>query len=134
MLIKQRDLDALAAGKLDLAFRRWERPRVKVGTRLRTSHGVVEVLAVDVVPMTKISDRDARRAGCADRRELLAVLRRRPKGRVHRVRLRRAGEDPRVALRARSRLTAAERTELEARLARMDRASREPWTTQLLSQ
>lgn len=133
MLFKQVFLDALAAGRADLAFRRWDRARVKTGSRLRTSHGVVEVLAVDVVPMTGISERDARRAGLGSRSELIAMLKAKGSGRVHRVRLKLAGEDPRIALRKKAKLTKAERAEVVARLARLDKASRRgAWTKTVL--
>ena len=36
------ELAAIRAGDVDVAFRRWERPRVKVGTRMRTAVGLVE--------------------------------------------------------------------------------------------
>ncbi|MAG56350.1 MAG: hypothetical protein CMJ83_08680 [Planctomycetes bacterium] len=133
MLFKQRFLDALASGGVDLAFRRWDRARAKVGTKMRTSHGLVEVLDVEVVPMTKITERDARRAGRASRAELLELLKSKPKGRIHRVRLRLAGEDPRIALRAKASFTKDELADVTARLARLDQASRRgAWTRTVL--
>lgn len=132
MLFKAQTLARIASGEVDLAFRRWPRARVKVGTRLRTAVGVLEVVAVDVVAMARITEREARRAGCASRAELVALLRGGRGGRVHRVRLRPAGADPRVALRARSRMTRAERDELGARLARLDAAAEAPWVEDVL--
>ena len=84
MLIAQRFLDELKAGRVDLAFRRWPRARVTAGTHLRTAIGVVEVVSVDVVPMTGISEREAHRAGFESASELRCELRAR-KGRVHRI-------------------------------------------------
>jgi len=47
MLIAQWFLDELKAGRADLAFRRWPRARVSVGTHLRTSIvGLTESLEV----------------------------------------------------------------------------------------
>ena len=40
MLIRPAELEAIRRGEIDLAFRRWDRPRDKVGTRLRTAVGV----------------------------------------------------------------------------------------------
>ena len=132
MLIARWFLDELAAGRADLAFRRWPRVRVKVGTRLRTAIGIVEVVSVDAVPMTGISDREARRAGYESALELRSELRAR-KGRVHRIRLRPAGPDPRKALARRSRLSAAEVAQLRERLERMDSRSRSgSWTRRTL--
>ena len=37
MMIRPVELDGIRRGEIDLAFRRWARPRVRVGTRMRTS-------------------------------------------------------------------------------------------------
>ena len=132
MLIERWFLDELAAGRADLAFRRWPRARVKVGTRLRTAVGVVEVVSVDVVPMAGISQREARRAGYESAKQLRGELRAR-KGRAHRIRLRPAGPDPRQALARRSRLSEDEVAEIRVRLERMDSRSRSgAWTLRTL--
>ena len=132
MLIAQRFLDELKAGRADLAFRRWPRARVTAGTHLRTAIGVVEVVSVDVVPMTGISEREAHRAGFDSASELRCELRAR-KGRVHRIRLRALGPDPRKALARQSRLGAAEIEGLRQRLERMDSRSRTgAWTRRTL--
>jgi DNA-binding transcriptional ArsR family regulator len=132
LLFKRATLDKIVSGEVDLAFRRWARPRVKVGTRLRTAVGVLEVTAVDVVPYAKLTEKEARRAGFASRTELLEALEGR-EGTIHRVRLRYAGEDPRIALRQRSRLTDEEIVELQRRLGRLDAASRHgAWTSSVL--
>ena len=57
MLIRPADLARIRDGEIDLAFRRWERPRLLVGTRMRTSVGLVEVTSVDEVD--DISEDDA---------------------------------------------------------------------------
>ena len=132
MLIARRFLDKLKAGRADLAFRRWPRARVTAGTHLRTAIGVVEVVSVDVVPLTGISEREAHRAGFENAAELRRELRAR-NGRVHRIRLRAAGPDPRKALARRSRLGAAEVEGLRERLERMDSRSRSgAWTRRTL--
>jgi len=96
---------------------------------MRTPIGVLEVVRVDVVQPDAITEEEARRAGDGSLDELLAALERHGEGEVHRIELRFAGPDPRVALRARSRLDAGERAEIAARLARLDRASSHgPWT------
>ncbi len=133
MLFKRPVLDGIAAGKIDRAFRRWRRPRVRRGSRLRTAVGVLEVDAVDVVTIAGISEHDARRAGFSSREVLVSELTGRD-GSVYRVRLHLAGPDPRVDLRERTHLTAAELAEVDRRLARLDTASgRGPWTTAVLS-
>jgi hypothetical protein len=119
VLFRGETLAGIAAGEIDLAFRRWPRARVKAGTQLRTAIGVLEVVAVDVVDPRRIGTRDAGRAGYASREALVAALDEFGSGDVHRIRLRRGGADPRIALRERAALSADERAELERRLERM---------------
>jgi hypothetical protein len=129
--IRRPVLDAIAAGTVTLVFRRWDRPRVRVGGTQRTPVGVLEFTAVDPVDQADLTADDARAAGFTD----LAALQRaqRGDGQLYRVALRLAGPDPRVALRAKRRLSQAERAEIDDRLARMDRASTHgPWTAAVL--
>jgi hypothetical protein len=130
MLFNLRALDGIAAGQIDLAFRRWKRPTVRAGGTLRTRAGVLAIDSVDPTSIRAISAEDARRAGFSTRRELLASLR--PEGRLYRVEFQRIGDDPRATLRRRARIGKAERAELDARLARMDRARGESWTRRVL--
>ncbi len=130
MLLNRRALDGIAAGEIDLAFRRWKRPTVKAGGTLRTRAGVLAIDAVEPTSERRITAGDARRAGFASRKELLASLR--PEGRLYRIEFHRIGDDPRAALRERTEITMQERAELDARLDRMDRSRGEPWTRRLL--
>ena len=130
MLFNLRALEGIEAGEIDLAFRRWKRPTVRAGGTLRTRAGLLSIESVERTSLRAISAEDARRAGFGSRRELLASLR--PEGRLYRVEFRRLGEDPRAILRKRARIGKADRAELDARLARMDRARGEPWTHQVL--
>jgi hypothetical protein len=133
VLLRQATLDGIVAGEIDLAFRRWERPRVKVGTRLRTSHGLVEVLRVEAVKLDAITAADAKRAGFASAAEVIAMLEAREHGTAYRIGLRHAGDDPRIALRDDDALDAAALAEIRERLARFDRASRSgAWTRAIL--
>lgn len=117
VLFKRRQLDGIAAGTVTLAFRRWERARVKAGTRLRTAVGVVAIERVDEVD--DVTADEARRAGVASRAEALGEGR---PGSLYRIELRFAGPDPRVALRA------GEPTREDLR--RLDRMG--PWTYEVL--
>jgi hypothetical protein len=126
-------LAAIRDGRVDLAFRRWRRPRVRAGSRMRTAVGVIEVLSVEIVEAGAITAADARRAGFGSREELFEVLFAHGEGDIHRVELRYAGADPRVALRERDRLNDEEHAELTRRLERLDRASRQgAWTRTVL--
>jgi hypothetical protein len=131
VLLRRPVLDAIAAGTITCVFRRWGRPRVRVGGTQRTAVGVLEFTSVDPVDEADLTADDARAAGFAD----LAALQRaqRGDGQLYRMGVRLAGPDPRVALRAKRRLSQADRAEIAARLARMDRASAHgPWTAAVL--
>lgn len=133
MLFRKEFLDGIAAGSVTSAFRRWERSRVRAGSRLRTAVGVVEIDAVDVIDESDIDDGDARRAGYRCRAELLAELARRPTGVVYRIELHLAGPDPRQRLREQADLTDDELAQVRQRLARMDKTSgKGAWTEEVL--
>jgi hypothetical protein len=132
MLFRQDVLRRIGEGEVTLAFRRWRRPTVKAGGTLRTRVGVLAIDSVEVVDERDVTDADARRAGAPDRE---AVLSEGPAERpLYRIEFRLAGPDPRVALRGRSHIPPGERAEIDARLARLDAASRHgPWTATVLS-
>jgi hypothetical protein len=133
MMIRPATLTAIARGDVDLAFRRWDRPRVLVGTRLRTAIGVVEVVTVERVAPSSITAAQARRAGeksLADLQRMLVAKADRP---LYRVELRFGGEDPRAALR-REVPSQEEIADIGRRLERLDRASSiGPWTAATLA-
>jgi hypothetical protein len=95
MLFPRRHLEGIADGRVTLAFRRWEQPRVKAGTRMRTAVGVVAVDAVDVVQ--DVTDDELARAGLDSRAEAMGGGR---PGDLYRIALHLEGPDPRIALRA----------------------------------
>ena len=131
--IRPVELAGIKAGVLDLGFRRWDRPRVVVGTRMRTAVGLIEVTSVEPVDEATITEDDARRAGAASLDALRRGLAARADRPVFRVGLRWAGDDPRIALRQRP-PTEAELAEIRARLDRLDAASSTgPWTRQTLA-
>ena len=132
MMIRPDTLAAIRDGRVDLAFRRWDRPRVVVGTRLRTRVGVLEVLEVERVAPSRITAEDARRAGAGSLAELRRMLEAKADRPVWRVRLRHAGVDPREVLR--STIPDAEEVDrIRGRLDRLDRASSiGPWTAATL--
>ncbi len=134
MLIRPVELEKIRRGDIDLAYRRWDRPRLRVGTRMRTAVGLVEVTSVERIDPDTLTDADAVRAGAPSRADLIARLADRPDRPVYRIGLRYAGADPRVALRDDADLTDDMRTELLGRLVRYDEASRHgPWTEATLA-
>ncbi|CAM3592073.1 hypothetical protein [Nocardioides zeicaulis] len=128
MMIRASELAAIRAGTIDLAFRRWARPRVVVGTQLRTSVGLVEVTSVEEVDVATLTEDDAARAGAASLTALLDGLAARPDDPAWRIGVAYAGPDPRELLRA-SVPDAGEVAAIHARLDRLDAASPiGPWT------
>src|SRR4051794_33623349 len=99
MLIPLKILRGIRDGDVTLAFRRWDRPRVRAGTKQRTAIGLVEFTQVAEVDPAKITDRQARASGFPDAAALTDLLDRRRGERTYRIELRYAGADPRVALR-----------------------------------
>jgi hypothetical protein len=132
VLIDRATAQGIADGSVTLAFRRWDRPRMRVGSRQRTGAGVVEVVSVEVVDPASLTDEDARAAGTGSLERLHSLLDRRPGSAVYRMEVRWAGPDPRVALRAETELSDADRRLLDLRLDRLDTARGTPWTRQVL--
>ena len=112
MLIPVKVLEKIRSGDIDLAFRRWQKPTVKVGGRLRSVVGELRIGSVNIVDPSVISDSDATRAGYASADDLRADLFRerpgaartrtaRPTGSslIFRVEVAYMGQDTRVALR-----------------------------------
>jgi hypothetical protein len=132
VLFKRDTLDKIAQGSITLAFRRWARPTVKSGGRLRTAIGELAIDDIRIVAINEITPGDAKRAGCDSTAAVIASLRE-GSAPIYRIALRLAGTDPRVALRKRSALSAADIREIAAKLARMDaRSPSGPWTLRVL--
>lgn len=132
MLFKLHLLEGIASGHVTLAFRRWKRPTVKAGGSLKTSIGVLQICSVDIIDEGKITPQAARRAGFGSVAELLASLGERG-GELYRIEFKRAGDDPRIALREDADLSAVEIEQLRTRLGRLDDHSKlGPWTLTVL--
>lgn len=133
MLIKRAVLDAIVAGDIDTLFRRQKKPTVKAGGTLRTQIGVLEIVSVEEIALTDLTDDDVRRSGFAAVDDLVASMEAKSEGSDYRVRVRLGGDDPRLALRDETDLTVDEVDLIGDRLQRFDRASRRgPWTRTLL--
>ncbi len=145
VLVRQSVLAQIQAGEVTLQFRRWRKPTVKAGGRLRTAIGELAIEAVDVVERRSVGDADARAAGYASAAELLAELyaERKATGRsrtarpdessqLYRVKVSYAGDDDRRQRRE-SIPGADELRAIIATLARIDaRSTRGPWTQRTL--
>lgn len=132
MLFRAALLDRIKAGEVTLAFRRWQRPTVKAGGRLRTAIGELTIDAVDTCTADAISETDARTAGFATRAALLAELDARQEGDIYRIAFRFDRSDPRIALRESAELSTQDIAALTQRLDRFDRGSGGAWTRPVL--
>ena len=128
MLITAEDFEAIASGRVDTAFRRWNKPLVKAGGTLTLWGGVLSIEAVDAVALNGVDPEDLARAGFNGADELQAMLG--SQGTLFRIRLRYVGEDPRVQLRESDTLSDAEFDEISQTLARMDGGN--PWVRRTL--
>lgn len=121
----------LADGSITRTYRTWKRAQARAGGRYRVGGMVLEVDAVEQVPVAAITDADARAAGESD----VAALRRRlgEATTVWRVDLHYVGPDDRVALREETELSGGELERLRTRLRRLDAAAAHgPWTIDVL--
>lgn len=127
MIFTAAALDGIVSGTVTLAFRRWERPRVRAGSSQRTAIGVVAFDAVEPVDAATVSDADAVAAGFESAERLLVFVDKKAHGPVlYRIALRFDGADPRLALREDDALSEADVADLRRRLDRMD--AHGPWT------
>ena len=134
MLFAQWSWGGIADGSITVTFRRWKRRQAIAGNVYRTAAGRIEVTAVDVIDEADVTDPDARASGYPSADALLADLRGTADLPLYRVRFRAVAEpDPRDELARTAVLTDADRAEIDARLARLDKASKVgPWTRAVL--
>jgi hypothetical protein len=116
----------IADGSITVTFRSWVRPQAKLGGRYRIGGMLIEATGVREVPVSEITDADARQAGAANRADLL--LRLGASDPVWRVDFVFAGPDDRIARRVDT--SPEDLTTVIARLARLDRNG--AWTRQTL--
>ncbi|MGW0045453.1 hypothetical protein [Rhodococcus sp. NPDC003348] len=127
MIFTAATLDGIVTGAVTVAYRRWDRPRVRTGGSQRTSIGVVAFDSVDRVEPADVTDADARAAGFGSAAALLAFVEKKAHGpHLYRIRVRLAGPDPRAALREDAELTTDDLAVLRRRMARLD--ANGPWT------
>lgn len=131
VLLDKRELAGIEAGTITVVFRHWRAPRIRVGTRMRTPVGLVEITGLTRTSPEAVPENEANAAGFADLDEFHGWLDDRP-GDLYRIGLQWAGADARVALRDDDDLGEAEIAEMRRRLARMDRRADSPWTRQTL--
>jgi hypothetical protein len=74
MLLTLAVLHRIVAGEVSVVFRRWTKPTVKEGGRLRTAVGELSITCVHTIDPTLITDADAELAGWSSAAELVEDL------------------------------------------------------------
>ena len=135
MLFRKDHWAGLTDGTITLAFRRWTRPNAVAGRRMRFVGGYLKVDDVRIVDESKLTKADARRAGFESVDTLRAELakgrrRARPTGSRCTGTAKTSGSHSR----ADDDVSEDELATIEAKLARLDKAStRGPWTQTTLT-
>ncbi len=132
MLLKNDIAKAIAAGSISTVYRCWSEPKVKPGSTLVTVAGVLKIVRVERVRRGALTHAAAQAAGYASK-DALATELSRFDGTVFCITLRYHGEDPRIDLRRKSKLSAEEHREIEAKLLRFGaRTAEGPWALPIL--
>ncbi len=130
MILTAQIAAAVAAGTVDVAFRRWATGRVRSGDTFLSSAGVIAVTTIEVIDEHALTDRDAQRAGFVSLPALRGTFRGDESHPVFRIGLSWAGPDPRDSLAAADALGAADLAAIDAVLDRLD--ARTPWARAVL--
>ena len=133
MLLTNKIIDEIKAGRITLLFRRWKRAGVKAGGTQMTQRGVIGIDTIDVVTEDEITDLEAREAGFASKDDLLANLYDREEE-IYRIRVYFVGDDPRKTLRENAKLSKKELDNIIAKLKKLDAGSKRGDWTQLYLQ
>lgn len=125
MLFRTKDLEAIFAGRVTTAFRRWKKPGAKPGSQQRTQLGMVAIDAVEEINPNTLTEADARAANYPDLASLHAMFDAQ-EGTCYRITLRPGGADPRAALQNDADISPDDRIKIDKRLAKLDAVT--PWT------
>jgi hypothetical protein len=60
----------VAAGDITVSIRRWQRPKVKAGSRYASDGFAIEVDSIELMPFVGVTTRDVMRSGEPDREAL----------------------------------------------------------------
>lgn len=133
MLFKDIHLQGIKAGKISLAFRRWQKASVRSGTLLHTPVGLIKINDISEVNEAQISETDAINAGFSTKKELLNSLRKNNTCTIFKIKVSYYSEDPRIELREQTDLTDAHISTLKLKLERLDKFSKQgAWTEKVL--
>ena len=125
MLFRTKDLEAIMAGRVTIAFRRWKKVGARAGGQQRTQLGMVAIDSVEEIDPGTLTEADAKAANYPHLAALRAMFEAQ-EGTCYRIRLHPGGPDPREDLRNSADLSADDRAKIDKRLAKLDAET--PWT------
>lgn len=124
MLFKEIHLNGIKSGRITLAFRRWQKAAVKIGSLLHTSIGLVEIRTIEIVNEKDITNKEALDAGFTDKKQLLKSLSRNNRGTIFKIAVGYHSADPRIKLREQTELSEQQFVDLKKKLDRLDNYSK----------
>jgi len=133
MIFKLAHLEGIKAGEITLAFRKWKKPTVRKGSRIKTAIAVIEISDISEISLEEITNSAAVKAGFESLEKLLETLNTINEGTIYKIEVRYYSEDPRIALREHTDLTEKDFQLLKNKLERLDKYCKEGrWTLAVL--
>ena len=133
MILRQNILKQIEEGKINLAFRKWKKPTVKVNGTLLTTIGVLQIDSLSKTSIEKITNQELVDAGIKSKSELEKYFDSIREGDIYRIEFHLAGPDPRLALREKVDMSENDFDIIKKKLERMDYASNHgTWTEEVM--
>ncbi len=133
MLFKEVHLLGIKSGKINLAFRKWQKAFVKTGSLLHTTIGLVKIQNIEVVHESDITEKDVCNAGYTERSQLLKSLDNKVMGSIFKISISYHSADPRIRLREQTELSEQQYENLKKKLERLDKYSKQGrWTEKIM--
>lgn len=133
MLFKDIHLSGIKSGKITLAFRKWQKASVKIGSLLHTSIGLVEIGKMEAISENDITEQEAIKAGFTDKKQLLKSFTHNSTGTIFKISVCYHSADPRIKLREQTELSEQQFADLTKKLERLDNYSKQGhWTNKVL--
>jgi hypothetical protein len=126
-------LAGIIEGTNTVTFRGWKTAQAVAGGRHRLWGHLIEIDDVRIVEADDITDAEARLAGAISAEKVIDRLGVKANGPIYRIQFHYVGLDDRIERRNTAELTEQRRADIQARLDRMDRASKNgPWVAKSL--
>ncbi len=133
MLFKEIHLKSIKSGEITLAFRKWHKASVKIGSLMHTSVGLIKISDIQVVNEIDITDQDAALAGYNDTLQLLKSFGPNNRGNIYKITVCYHSADPRIKLREQTDLSENQFNELKNKVDKLNRFSKQGnWTNKIL--